>query len=431
MPPQDYPESYYVATATGMTAHSSLAGEVACDVCIVGGGFTGLSAALHMAERGYSVVLLEANRLGWGASGRNGGQVNSGLRMTPCTLVARFGREEARRLWALAEEAKATVRERIRRHAIPCDYKPGTLLTAVKHGDLAWMAEDVACLKEVLDYRDVRLVSREETAAMVESGRYHGGVLDSGAGHLHPLTYALGLADAAAAAGARLFENTPVTAIDPGRDSGGDRTTVRTAGGAVKARYVLLGCNAYLGRLEPRLAAKILPIGSYMLATEPLGEERARRLIRDDVAVCDTKFVVSYYRLSADRRLLYGGGETYTGRAPRDLKAFVRTYMLRIFPQLTDVRIDYAWGGQVAITLNRLPHFGRLAPNVYFAQGYSGQGVALASLAGKLVAEAIAGTAERFDIFARIRHRDFPGGARLRRPAAAIGMLYYSLRDRL
>ena len=430
MHPLSHPDSYYVATANGVTDHLPLAGEVACDVCIVGGGFTGLSAALHLAERSYSVVLLEAHRLGWGASGRNGGQLNSGLRMNPTDLVARFGRDEARRLWTLAEEAKDTVRERIRRHAIPCDYKPGNLLAAMKPRHLRWMAEDVACLQEVLDYKDVRLVSRDEAAAMVDAGRYHGGVLDSGAGHLHPLNYALGLANAATAAGARLFEGSAATAIEPGRQAS-DRTTVRTPGGAVRARFVVLGCNGYLGRLEPRLASKIMPIGNYMLATEPLGEERARKLIRDDIAVCDTKFVVNYYRLSGDRRLLFGGGETYSAREPKQLKAFVRSYMLRTFPQLVDVRIDYAWGGQLAITLNRLPHFGRLGSNVFFAQGYSGQGVALSSLAGKLIAEAVAGTAERFDVFARIAHRDFPGGARLRRPAAVIGMLYYSLRDRL
>lgn len=429
MPPHDHTESYYVATAKGMTAHARLAGEVNCDVCVVGGGFTGLSAALHLAEAGYAVVLLDANRIAWGASGRNGGQVNSGLRLAPTDLVARFGREEARRLWALAEEAKETVRERIRRHAIPCDFKPGVLLTAVKASHLGPMAKDVECLKGVFGYERVRLVSSEETAAMVDGGPYHGAVLDEGAGHLHPLNYALGLAQAAEAAGARLFEDSAVTAIE--RPVAGGAATVRTAGGSVRARFVVVGCNAYLGRLESRLAAKILPIGSYVLATAPLGAERARRLIRDDVAVCDTRFVVNYYRLSADHRLLFGGGETYTGREPRDLKAFVRAHMLRVFPQLADVGIDYAWGGRVAITLNRLPHFGRLAPNVYFAHGYSGQGVALATLAGKLIAEAIAGTAERFDVFARLRHRDFPGGARLRRPIAAIGMLYYSLRDRL
>ncbi len=421
-----HPDSYYAATAATLPEHPPLGGDLSCDVCVVGGGYTGLSAALHLAERSYSVALLEAARIGWGASGRNGGQVNSGLRMGAADLVARVGHGEARRLWNLAEEAKALVRERIARHAIACDYKPGTLAAAVKPAHLAGMAAEVACLNEAFGYSAARLLSRQEAAAMVATDRYHGGVFDGGAAHLHPLNYALGLARAAAAAGARLFEGSPATAIEAGTE-----TRVRTPQGTVRARFVVLCCNGYLDRLEPRLAAKIMPIANYILATEPLGEARAAALIPGDVAVHDSKFVVDYYRLSADRRLLFGGGETYSAAAPADLKAFVRRHMLRVFPQLADARIDYAWGGRLAITLNRLPHLGRLEPNLFFAHGYSGQGVALAGLAGKLIAEAIAGTAERFDVFARLRHRDFPGGTLLRRPGMVLGMLYYALRDRL
>ncbi len=426
VPHASHANSYYAATATAIREHPALAGDIDCDVCVIGGGFTGLSTALHLAERSYSVVLVEACRLGWGASGRNGGQLNSGLRMSASKLVERFGLDEARRLWALAEEAKAIVRERIARHAIACDYKPGSLAAAAKPRHAAWLQREAAFRRETFDYAHARFVTRDEVSEMVATRRYYGGVFDADAGHLHPLNYALGLGRAAGEAGARLFEGSRVTDI-----ANGERTVVRTAHGSVRARYAVLCCNGYLDRLDRRIAGMIMPVGNYMLATGPLDEARARALIPGDIAVFDTKFVVDYYRLSADRRLLFGGGETYTGRPPRDVKAFVRRFMLRVFPQLADVGIDYAWGGRLAITLSRLPHVGRLGGDVYFAHGFSGHGVALTSLAGRLIAEAIAGTAERFDVFARIGHHKFPGGALLQTPAHVLGMLYYSMRDRL
>jgi len=401
-------------------------GELDCDVCVVGGGFSGLSAALHLAERGYDVILLEAERLGWGASGRNGGQLNSGQRKPQDELERMLGKATARLLWDLAEEAKATVKERIARHGIACDFKPGVLVAAYKPREVGWLAADAERLESDYGYSEIRPVSRDEVGEMLGTGIYHGGTLDSGAGHLHPLNYALGLARAAREAGARLFENSRVTGYAPGRP-----IAVRTATGQVRARYLVLACNGYLDKLEPRLAGRIMPVNNFVLATEPLGAARAGALIRDDVAVCDTKFVVDYYRLSADRRLLFGGGETYSSRFPTDMKGFVRKYMLRVYPQLADARIDYAWGGTLAITLNRLPSFGRLEADVFYAQGYSGQGVALTSLAGKLIAEAVAGTAERFDVFARIPQPNFPGGTLLRWPGLVAGMLYYGLRDKL
>ena len=422
----EHPDSYYAATARGLSDHPRLEGELSCDVCVVGGGYTGLSAALHLAERDYDVVLLEAERIGWGASGRNGGQLNTGQRKSQCELERRLGQAAAQQLWELAEEAKATVRERIERHAIDCDYRAGGLNAAYKPGDVRHLVESAEHLERDYGYRELRAVSRAEMAEMLGTTIYHGGTLDQGAGHLHPLNYALGLARAAAEAGARLFENSRVTGT-----GGGGPSVIATANGRVKARYLVLACNGYLGGLEPRIAGKIMPINNFVLATAPLGEAGARALIRDDVAVSDTKFVVDYYRLSADRRLLFGGGETYSSRFPRDLKGFVRKYMLRVYPQLAETAIDYAWGGTLAITLNRLPCFGRLAPDTFYAQGYSGQGVALTSLAGKLIAEAVAGTAERFDVFERVPKPGFPGGTLLRWPGLVAGMLYYSLRDKL
>jgi gamma-glutamylputrescine oxidase len=426
VPPSGHPDSYYVATANAMPEHPTLRGSVYADVCVIGGGFTGVAAALHLAERHFDVVLLEAARIGAGASGRSGGQVHSGQRQGVLALEQAFGAERARLLWQLAEEAKATVRERIERHAIACDLRPGVLTAAHKPTDATELERTVEALGERYDYPHARYVSRDEMAEILGTRRYFGGLLDRGACHLHPLNYVLGLADAALAADVRLFEHSRVVRIETTRPP-----IVTTEHGRVEARYVVLAMNGYLGRLVPELAGWIMPINNFMLATAPLGEAAARALIRDDVAVADSKFVLDYFRLSADRRLLFGGGETYGPRFPSDIKSFVRRYMLRTFPQLADVAIDHGWGGTVAITRNRLPHFARLAPEVFVAHGYSGQGIALATLAGKLIAEAIAGSAERFDVMAGLGLEPFPGGALLRRPTLLAGMLYYGLRDRL
>ncbi len=424
--PPPYPQSYYVATAKGLTTHPSLAGTVTCDVCVIGGGYTGLAAALHLAERDYRVALLEARRIGWGASGRNGGQLGSGQRKDPAALARLVGEEDARRLWDLAEEAKATVKERIRRHGIDCDLKAGHLSVAYKPGD----ADDLAAYADYIArryaYPHVQTLTRAEVAERLGTSIYHGGLLDSDAGHLHPLNYALGLARAATGAGVEIFEATPAIAIE-----GAGRPRVRTPAGEVAARHLVLACNGHLDKLEPRIAGQIMPINNYILATEPLGAERARSLIRDDVAVADTKFVVDYFRLSADRRLLFGGGESYRRAFPADIARLVRKHMLKVFPQLAETRIDYAWGGTLAITLNRLPAFGRLGNEIFYAQGFSGHGVALTSIAGKVIAEAVAGTSERFDVFARIPKPRFPGGTLLRWPGLVVGMLYYGLRDKL
>jgi len=419
-------DSWYAATAVGAPELPRLRGEERCDVCVVGGGYTGLSCALHLAERGYDVVLLEAERVGWGASGRNGGQLGSGQRKDQNALEALVGLEHARRLWDLAEEAKATVKERIRRHDIPCDLKPGVLHACHKRRYVDPTRRYADKLRETYGYPHARFVPAEEIGEMLGTRRYHGGMLDSDAGHLHPLNYALGLARAALDAGARLFESSRVTGYD--RAAPGP---VRTAEGTVRAEHLVLACNGYLGSLEPRVAGRIMPINNFLIATEPLSAARARALIRDDVAVNDSKFVIDYYRLSGDRRMLFGGGENYSQRFPDDVGAFVRRYMLRVFPQLEDARIDYAWGGTLAITLRRVPHFGRLPPNVLFAHGFSGHGVSIATLAGKLLAEAVAGSAERFDVFARLPVPRFPGGTLLRWPALVAGMLYYAVRDRI
>lgn len=421
----EHPPSWYLATARGLTTYPPLAGVTTADVCVVGAGYTGLSAALHLAERGYSVVLLESRRVGWGASGRNGGQLGTGQRREEAELEASFGRDDARQLFQLGLAGRDLVKDLVRRYAIDCDLMPGQLLCAAKPSHVPDLESRAAKLARDYDYPHQRIFSGPELRAIVDSPAYHGGVLDSGAAHLHPLNFALGLARACVAAGVRIHEQTRVTA-----HSGTGPIVVTTDQGEVRARFLVLGCNGYLGSLEPRIADRIMPINNFLLATAPLGP-LGRRLIADPACVHDTLFVVNYFRLSPDGRLIFGGGENYTRAFPADLKGFVRRQMLRIFPQLDPIPIDYAWGGTLAITMNRLPHLGRLAPNVYFAQGYSGHGISTATLAGQLMAEAIAGTAERFDVFARLPPPSFPGGTLLRWPGQVLGMLWFALRDRL
>ena len=417
--------SYYVATAHPAPSHAPLTGEVSADLVVVGGGCTGLSAALHAAQAGLSVVLLEGGRIGWGASGRNGGQMIPGLRKGAAELVKAYGAERARALFDLALEARGLVLDLITRHGIDCDLKTtGHLLAAVKASDLRGMDEEAQCLATVMAYPHAELLSAEQTRDQVDAP-YHGGLLDRMGGHMHPLNYALGLAQAARAAGVVIHEHSLAKSLESG--PGGVR--VATGQGAVRARHAVLAGDALLKGLEPRVNNRIMPVANYILATEPLGE-MAHRLIPHDAAVSDTRFVVNYYRLSADGRLLFGGGERYTRQPPADIAGFVRPHMERVFPQLRGRRIDHAWGGLVSITATRLPHVGRQG-EVLFAHGYSGMGVILSTLAGKLLVEGLAGETSRFDLFAALEPPAFPGGAALRGPLHVLGMLWYAMRDRL
>lgn len=415
--------SYYVASAHPAPPFPSLDGEIEADLVVVGGGCTGLSAALHAAERGLKVVLLEGGKIGWGASGRNGGQIIPGLRKGAVELVRAFGRERARALFDLSLEARGLVLELIERRAIACDLKTtGHLLAAVKPSDLRHMEAEAECLATVMNHGDVDLLSAAETRDEV-AAPYAGGLMDRQGGHLHPLNYTLGLARAASVAGVTIFENSLATGLN-----GNAGVRVATGAGAVRARYVLLAGDALLQGLAPHVDSRIMPVANYLAATEPLADPRA--LILRDVAISDSRFVVNYYRLTADGRLLFGGGERYTRAPPRDIAAFVRPYMEGVFPQLRGVRIDHAWGGLVSITQTRLPHIGRDG-EVYFAHGYSGMGAILSTLAGKLAVDAMAGQTDRFDLFAGVAPPPFPGGAALRGPLHVLGMLWYALRDRL
>lgn len=426
--PGQHAPSYYAATANWATDNPPLDGSRNCQVCVVGGGYTGLSAALHLAERGIDVVLLEANRIGWGASGRNGGQVGSGQRVEQTVLEERHGKAHARLLWDLAEQSKALVRDLISRHEIACDYAPGILHADHRKSYVEESRDHVEHLRLTYGYEDIRFVDGDEIGDLVGSPRYFGGSLDMGAGHLHPLNFALGLGRAAQAAGAKIFEETKVTGID-GKGSG--RVTVRTGQGDVTADHLVLACNGYLGRLDRETASHVMPINNFIVATEPFSEEEAERIIRGNVAVADSKFVINYFRLSADRRLLFGGGENYGYRFPEDIKSFVRGPLEEIYPQLKDVGLDYGWGGTLAITPKRMPYFARPAPNTLTASGYSGHGVAMATLGGQILAETVAGTAGRFDVFEKLDVPAFPGGDRLRFPLLVLAMTWFSLRDRL
>jgi len=419
-----FPASWYAATATPLAPFAPLTGAARADVCIVGGGYTGLSAALHLAQRGYDVVLLEAHRAGFGASGRNGGQVGSGQRLDQGDLERMAGKPAARRMWDMAEDAKALVRALIEDHAIPADWRSGVVHACRTTAEVRHAQAYVEKLAREYDYDQASPVDRAAMHALVGSRAYVGGTIDRGAGHLHPLNYALGLAKAAAGAGARLHERSEVVRIDHG-----PKVTVHTATGQVVADHLILAGNGYLGGLDRRVAARVMPINNFIVATEPLGD-RAKEILAEPVAVADSQFVVNYWRLSEDGRLLFGGGESYGYRFP-DIKATVRKPMLQVYPQLKDVRIDYAWGGTLAITMNRMPCFVRLGPNVLAASACSGHGVALSTMAGRVIAEMVAGQSERFDLLATLPQARFPGGPTMRWPLLVLAMTWYSLRDRL
>ena len=421
-----YPDSYYAATAVGMHEHDSLSDILRADVCVIGGGFTGLSAALSLAEQGLDVVLLEAGRIGFGASGRCGGLIGSGQRWDAVEMEKEFGLERARQFWQFAEAAKAEIRDRVAQHAIDCDLQYGQLEGIHKRRYKGWPAEYANALADRFDYPHVKPLDRKETRELVATDDFLESFFDAQAMTVHPLNYALGIARAAREAGVRIFENSRVTSY-----SQADPATVWTAEGAVTASFVVLACNGYLGDLEKRVAGKIMPINNFMIATESLGEQRAAELIAGRFGIHDTRFVVNYFRLSDDHRLLFGGGENYRAGFPSDIATFVRPHMLELFPQLEDATIDYAWGGTLSVTVNRLPHVGRLKPNLFFAQGYSGHGISTANFAVKVIAEAIGGMASRFDVFASLPVHTFPGGTLLRYPGMVLGMLYYSLKDRI
>jgi gamma-glutamylputrescine oxidase len=422
--PLDAP-NYYQATAHPYAPFPPLDGSLTVDAVVIGAGFTGLSAALELRARGMRVVVLEAGAIAWGASGRNGGQVCTGYSPGMDKFEKVLGRADAQKCFDIAEEAKALLVSRIERHAIDCDLTWGYLVAAPRPGQLKHLEEWREELQSY-GYGKTAMLSKAELEERVGSRLYCGALSDRGAGHLHPLNYAIGLAEAARAAGVMIHEHTAALSIVDGSPA-----TVRTARGNVTAKAVILACNAYIGDLLPAIASRIMPVASYVIATEPMDAARASTVMRTRDAVADANFVVDYFRMTKDNRLIFGGRCSYSGIDPKDLAANMRPRVLKVFPQLGDIGIDYAWGGHIAITHNRLPDARRHGKAVYYTQGYSGQGVVLSGIFGKMMAEAVAGEAGRFDLFSKIRHAPFPGGPMLRRPALTVGMLYYRMRDLL
>jgi gamma-glutamylputrescine oxidase len=417
--------SYYAIEDASSPRHT-LAGQITADVAVLGGGIAGCSTALHLAQRGYRVVVLEARTVGYGASGRSGGQTIFGLAVGQQRLEREVGRDDAHRLFTLSIEALDLTQTLIREHCIACDYRANHVHAAVKPRHVEELTQWQRELHDEYGYESVTLLNREELQGHVRSPRYLAGLLDTRSGHLQPLKYTQGLARAAENSGAVIYENSEVLRYEDGPE-----VRVHTAGGTVRCAHLVLCGNAYIGDVAPSLSRRILGVGTYIIATEPLGEERVRNLLPSGAAVADINWILDYFRTSADHRVLFGGRVSYSAVQPTHLPESMRQRMVRVFPSLEDAKVARAWGGYLDITMSRAPDFGRLAPNVYYLQGFSGHGISLAGLAGKVAAEAIAGTAERFDVFARIPHRDFPGGRWFRRPSLMFAMLYYRLRDLL
>jgi gamma-glutamylputrescine oxidase len=420
--------SYYEASVERPRPCSPLVEHLTVDVCVVGGGYAGLSAALELALRGYTVALLEAQRIGWGASGRNGGQVIVGFGAEgEAAIENQFSSHDARRAWDVSVEGLQLLRERIERYAIDCEYRAGYLSLAVKPRKAAALQAWATHVQKAYDYA-VQWIGPEEIGGWVASERFHSAVFDPHSGHLHPLKYCLGLAAAAQAAGVKIFEHSAAYRVDRGA-----HPIVHTAHGQIAAQFVLLAGNVYLGEygddIAPEVTSHIMPVGTYIIGTEPMDAARADALMPRRAAASDTNFVLDYFRLTADHRLLFGAGDSYSAKTPSNLVAKMRKRLLAVFPQLSDLQIPYAWGGFVDITMNKAPNFGRIGSNLYYLQGFSGHGLALTGIAGKMAAEAIAGQSERFDLFARLKHFAFPGGALMRTPALVLGMMYYRLLD--
>ena len=423
-------KSYYEASVSRPAALPPLQGSTQTDVVVVGAGFAGLSAALELRARGFGVTVLEADRICSGASGRNGGQAIVGYACGQGLFEQQLGRADAKRAWDLSLEAIDLIDRRIAEHGIDCDRVNGYLYVADSPRKARALLQELEAQQR--DYGlTCDVATGAEVGRLIASPRYQAAAYENRSGHLHPLKYGLGLARAAQAAGAVIHEHTPVTRLE----HGGSGVTAHTPQGQVKARFAVVAGNGTLPehgpQVAPQIHARIMPVGTYIVGTAPLTPAQCAQLIPSNAAVCDNNFILDYFRFSADHRLLFGGRVSYSTRTPPDLEAVMKKRIAEVFPGLRDVPIEYVWGGFVDISMNRAPDFGRVGNNVYYLQGFSGHGVALTQLAGQLVAEALAGQAERFDLFARLKHHDFPGGPALRMPSLVLGTLWHRLRDRL
>ncbi len=424
---REHTGSWYAATAHNKTGYPTLENDIEADVVVVGGGFSGVNTMLELTERGDQVVLLEANRVGWGASGRNGGQIIGGLGHDPDKFRRQIGEDGVRRIYDMGVECVEIIRERVARYAIDCDIRWGYCDVALKPKHLDWFRETQSEQRAAGYPHELVMLDRDEVKEFVGSERYLGGLYNAnGGGHLHPLNLCLGEAAAAVRQGAQVFEQSKVQYIEHG-----ERVTLRTEQGSVRAKRVVLCGNAYMEQLVPRLWRRVLPASTCMIATEPLSEAMVQSVLPKDVAVCDPRTALDYFRVTSDRRMLFGGLSNYTGLVPVDYQSVMVGKMLKVFPQLEGAKIDYAWDGQMGIGINRMPQLGKLAENVYYVQAYSGHGVAPTHIMARIIAEAMHGESDRFEMLSSIRHMAFPGGRYLRRPAYAVGMSYFKAKDYL
>ena len=422
--PQAHTGSYYASTVNSITDYAPLRGAQKADVCVIGAGFTGISTALHLSERGYNVRVIEANKVGWGASGRNGGQIISGISGEQ-KIAKLLGRDGEQILWEMGWAGHDIIRDRVRTYNIDCDLKWGFLDVAIKPRHLRAQQEQLEKLEKHAFPHECKLLSKEQTESIIGTAVYIGGLLNMGNGHLHPLNLCIGEAQAAVSLGATIHEDSPVLRINHG-----DRPEVITSQGSVVADFVVLAGNAY-HFLEPKLRGSMFPVNSFIIATEPLSPGQVSEINPNDLAVCDPNFVLEYFRLSADKRLLFGGRRNYSGSDPVVIRKHLTSKLLRIYPQLKNTRVDYAWGGTIGVPINRVPQLGKISSNVLYSQGYSGHGVNMTHLAGQIMADAVAGTLERFDMFANIDSIMIPGAHTFRKQMVALGMLYYQIKDRL
>lgn len=419
-------ESYYAASANDKVERSQLADNVEADICIIGAGYTGLSTAIHLLELGFSVTVLEAARIGWGASGRNGGQIVNSFSRDIDSIEKTVGKESGKLFGEMAFEGSRIIKELIHKYNIQCDLKNGGVFAAINPKQMGHLEAQKVLWEKHGHMGHLELLDGKGIRSVIDSERYVGGLLDKSGGHIHPLNLALGEAHAVESLGGKIFEDSAVIKVEQG-----DSPIVHTAKGSVKAKFVVVAGNAYLNGLMPQLQAKSMPCGTQVVTTEPLSDELAASLLPQDYCVEDCNYLLDYFRLSGDKRLIYGGGVVYGARDPANIEAIIRPKMLETFPQLKDVKIDYTWTGNFLLTLSRLPQVGRIGDNVYYSQGCSGHGVTYTHLAGKILAEAIHGQATRFDAFASLPHYPFPGGHMFKIPFSAVGAWYYTMRDKL
>ena len=421
----DHTTSFYAASANIRTLRPTLTGNLTFDVCVIGAGFSGLSTALHLAEQGHNVAVVEGARIGWGASGRNGGQVVNGLNASLRTINRRYGQDTANFVAGLVMEGGEIIRERVKTYNIQCDYKPTNLFTACTDAHMRELEERLA-LWQGYGLNTQEMVSKNKISDHVGTDMYAGGMIDHSGGHMHPLNLALGEADAIEKNGGTIFEMSRVIDVD----YEAARPVVKTDTGSITCKTVVLCGNAYLGKVVPKLASRVMPVSTQMMATEQLSDDLAKRLLPTDTCVEDIRYILDYYRLSADNRLLFGGGTVYGGADPRDIEAKLRKNMNKVFPELVNTKIEHAWSGNFALSFSRVPQMGRLNNNTYFAHGYSGHGVTGSHTFGRILAEAISGDASRYDVFEKVPYIPFPGGRMFRVPYSVIGSWYYSFKDK-